>query len=116
MHAQAWLLALLVSYNLEYAVGFDRPLAPDPTGFGPLQVGQEEYRLPAQVDELVLTDRVVEYWAVIWRPLALPDPAARLPLAVFLHGNHATCAGAFSTCHGGLSRRPAHALHPQTPR
>ena len=32
------------------------------------------------------------------------------------YGNHATCAGAFSTCHGGLSRRPAHALHPQTPR
>jgi hypothetical protein len=66
--------------------------APDPTLPGPFATSSEEYRLEAGLDELVLPDRMVEYWAVVWRPLGVePDPESPLPLAVFLHGNHATC-------------------------
>jgi len=39
-----------------------------------------------------MTDRVTEIWARVWRPQT--GGSQRLPLVVFLHGNHATC-GAF---------------------
>lgn len=66
------------------------PIAEDPTGLGPYAVASQEYHLPAAVDELVLEDRFVEYWAVVWAPTNAPADE-RLPLTVFLHGNHATC-------------------------
>lgn len=66
------------------------PIAEDPTGLGPYAVASQEYRLPAAVDELVLEDRFVEYWAVVWAPTNAPADE-RLPLTIFLHGNHATC-------------------------
>ena len=68
-----------------------RPTTDDPTEPGPLPTTHEEYRLEAAVDELVLPDRMVEYWAVVWRPVGVPNLEARLPVVIFLHGNHATC-------------------------
>ena len=70
--------------------GAGSPIAEDPTHLGPYAVASQEYRLPAAVDELVLDDRAVEYWAVVWAPTNAPADE-RLPLTVFLHGNHATC-------------------------
>ena len=66
------------------------PIADDPTGLGPYAVQAQEYHLDAEVDELVLPDRSIEYWAVVWSPVGAAEEA-RLPLEVFLHGNHATC-------------------------
>lgn len=47
------------------------------------------YKLPARVDPLVATDRETELWAQVWRPANLGK--GKFPLAIFLHGNHATC-------------------------
>jgi hypothetical protein len=66
--------------------------APDPTGFGEFAVVTSQYRLAATTDPTIMTDRVTEIWARVWRPQT--DGLQRLPLVVFLHGNHATC-GAF---------------------
>ena len=48
-----------------------------------------EYRFPARVDPLVATDRATEIWAEVWRPARLGT--GKLPVLVFLHGNHSTC-------------------------
>jgi hypothetical protein len=49
-----------------------------------------EYKLPAVVDPDILSDRVTELWARVYRPIVLL-PGVRYPLLVFLHGNHQTC-------------------------
>jgi hypothetical protein len=67
--------------------------APDPTGFGKFAVATSEYRLAPTTDPTVLTDRVTEIWARVWRPQTVESK--RLPLVVFLHGNHATCGTFF---------------------
>jgi len=70
--------------------------APDPTGRGELDVATTEYKLPASVDPNILTDRATEAWARVWRPLSSDnDESRRLPLVVFLHGNHGTCGTFF---------------------
>lgn len=76
--------------------------APDPTGNGEFAVKTSEYRLPASVDPTVMTDRKTEVWARVWRPVIDEEDRGseetrRLPLVVFLHGNHGTCGG-FSFC------------------
>lgn len=68
--------------------------APDATGTGGLGFVSAEYRFPASVDPTVYTDRFTDVRARTWRPQSLDD-ASRMPLVVFLHGNHATC-GTFS--------------------
>ena len=68
--------------------------APDPTGRGEFAVDTAQYRLAATTDPTIMTDRVTEIWARVWRPRT--EELERLPLVVFLHGNHATC-GTF-TC------------------
>jgi hypothetical protein len=40
-----------------------------------------------------MTDRVTEIWARVWRPQTYQSQ--RLPLVVFLHGNHGTCGTFF---------------------
>jgi hypothetical protein len=67
--------------------------APDPTGLGEFAVVTSEYRLPATIDPTIMTDRVTEIWARVWRPQTYGSQ--RLPLVVFLHGNHATCGTFF---------------------
>src|SRR5262245_49154180 len=66
--------------------------APDPTGFGEFAGVTSQYRLPQTRDPTSMTDRVTEIWARVSRTQT--DGSQRLPLVVFLHGNHATC-GAF---------------------
>jgi hypothetical protein len=56
---------------------------------GPYATRSAEYRLPASIDPDILPDRMTEVWAVIHTPDPLPP--GRIPLLVFLHGNHATC-------------------------
>ncbi len=63
--------------------------APDPTGRGDLGVVTAQYRLAASTDPTIMTDRATEIWARVWRPDT--DDLQRLPLVVFLHGNHGTC-------------------------
>ncbi len=63
--------------------------APDPTGRGELGVVTAQYRLAASTDPTIMTDRATEIWARVWRPDT--DDLERLPLVVFLHGNHGTC-------------------------
>src|SRR5712692_1489439 len=63
--------------------------APDPTGQGEFAVATSQYRLPASTDPTIMTDRFTEIWARVWRPQT--DELVRLPLVVFLHGNHGTC-------------------------
>src|SRR5258708_8899131 len=63
--------------------------APEPTGRGELGVVTAQYRLPASTDPTIMTDRMTEIWARVWRPNT--EDLQRLPLVVFLHGNHATC-------------------------
>ena len=82
------MLTLAILLLPSVAVG--SPVAEDPTGLGPYAVTSQEYRLEAEIDELVLTDRPISYWAVVWSPTDAPADG-RLPLTVFLHGNHATC-------------------------
>src|SRR5262249_30073759 len=72
--------------------GSDRQ-APDPTGFGEFAVVTSQYRLAATTDPTIMTDRVTEIWARVWRPQT--DGSQRLPLVVFLHGNHGTCGTFF---------------------
>jgi hypothetical protein len=49
-----------------------------------------EYQLPPLRDPVVNPDHDVELWAALYRPSTLVA-GRRYPLAVFLHGNHATC-------------------------
>jgi len=70
--------------------------APDATGQGELGFVMAEYRLPASIDPNILTDRFTDVRARTWRPQFIDDDETRLPLVIFLHGNHATC-GTF-TC------------------
>src|SRR5216684_1322972 len=67
--------------------------APDPTGRGEFAVATSQYRLPASTDPTVMTDRATEIWARVWRPQS--EGLQRLPLVVFLHGNHGTCGTFF---------------------
>ena len=67
--------------------------APDPTGQGEFAVATSQYRLPASTDPTVMTDRATEIWARVWRPQT--EELERLPLVVFLHGNHGTCGTFF---------------------
>jgi hypothetical protein len=67
--------------------------APDPTGFGEFAVVTSEYRLAATTDPTIMTDRVTEIWARVWRPQT--HGSQRLSLVVFLHGNHGTCGTFF---------------------
>lgn len=64
--------------------------AQDPTGLGPSQVADAEYKLPAATDPDILSDRMTEIWAHMWRPATMA-PNEKHPLLVFLHGNHGTC-------------------------
>lgn len=66
-----------------------QPAAPDATKRGPLAVTSSEYRLPASIDPEIIGDRHTEIWARVYRPRTLGDTPR--PVAVFLHGNHATC-------------------------
>src|SRR5712692_1219496 len=63
--------------------------APDPTGQGEFAVATSVYRLPASTDPTIMTDRFTEIFARVWRPQT--EELERLPLVVFLHGNHGTC-------------------------
>jgi hypothetical protein len=67
--------------------------APDPTGQGEFAVTTSQYRLPASTDPTIMTDRLTEIWARVWRPVT--GELDRLPLVVFLHGNHGTCGTFF---------------------
>ena len=64
--------------------------AQDPTGLGPNQVADAEYKRPAATDPDVLGDRMTEVWAHLWRPATM-NAGEKHPLLVFLHGNHGTC-------------------------
>lgn len=64
-------------------------VAPDATLRGPSTPVSSEYRLAPTTDAFVLADRPTELWAQVYRPQNLG--ASPLPLAIFLHGNHATC-------------------------
>jgi hypothetical protein len=65
-----------------------RPIAPDATGSGG-SVSSEEYHLPANNDDEVLTGRMTELWTKLYWPADFSG--GPYPLVVFLHGNHATC-------------------------
>src|SRR5262245_58908424 len=67
-------------------------LAPDAPGQAAFTVATAQYRLPASIDPTIMTDRATEIWARVWRPQSELD---RLPLVVFLHGNHGTCGTFF---------------------
>jgi hypothetical protein len=67
--------------------------APDATGQGEFAVRTSQYRLAASTDPTIMTDRATEVWARVWRPKT--DELERLPLVVFLHGNHGTCGTFF---------------------
>ena len=67
-----------------------RSRADDPTGEGPNGVSVAEYKLPASIDPEVLSVRETELWASVHRPKEAPA-GAKLPVLVFLHGNHPTC-------------------------
>ncbi len=49
----------------------------------------KEYKFPAKVDPFILEDRETELWASVH----LPEHglSGKMPLLVFLHGNHSTC-------------------------
>lgn len=65
-------------------------IAPDSTQPGPYQVASGEYHLPASIDPDVLAGLPTELWAKVFYPKDL-NGAAKFPLIVMLHGNHATC-------------------------
>ncbi len=67
--------------------------APDPTGQGEFAVATSIYRLPASTDPTIMTDRFTEIFARVWRPQT--EELERLPLVIFLHGNHGTCGTFF---------------------
>jgi hypothetical protein len=59
---------------------------------GPFTVQEEEYKLDAKIDPRILADRETELWARVFVPKqgdAVAD--GKLPVLVFLHGNHGTC-------------------------
>lgn len=66
-----------------------RVRAADPTGVGPSAAVVDEYKFDAETDPNVLSDRATELWASIHRPKVLPQ--GKLPLVIFMHGNHPTC-------------------------
>jgi hypothetical protein len=59
-------MALTLAILLLPSVAVGSPVAEDPTGLGPYAVTSQEYRLEAEIDELVLTDRPISYWAGRW--------------------------------------------------
>lgn len=62
--------------------------APDPARPGPFDTATGEYRLPADLDPLVLESAVTEIWATTHYPV---DATGPLPTVVFMPGNRATC-------------------------
>lgn len=67
-------------------------VAADPTQTGPFEPVAGEYKLPAAVDASVTGDMETEIWARTFTPRT--PPTGKLPLLVFLHGNHSTCGRA----------------------
>ena len=65
--------------------------APDATLPGPHPVASSEYRLPAKIDDDILSDRMTEVWAKVFYPQDINNIPGKAPLIVLLHGNHATC-------------------------
>ncbi|MEO0974726.1 MAG: hypothetical protein AAFX85_16680, partial [Pseudomonadota bacterium] len=82
--AQEMVSALL----LMLATGSAYSQAPDASALGPFDTATGEYRLPAQIDPLVLDGQFTEIWAKTHYPVGSSGP---LPTVVFLHGNRATC-------------------------
>eukprot|EP00181_Compsopogon_caeruleus_P000519 CAMPEP_0184682868 /NCGR_PEP_ID=MMETSP0312-20130426/9042_1 /TAXON_ID=31354 /ORGANISM="Compsopogon coeruleus, Strain SAG 36.94" /LENGTH=679 /DNA_ID=CAMNT_0027134819 /DNA_START=355 /DNA_END=2391 /DNA_ORIENTATION=+ len=92
-------------------------------GQGPFAVNTGRYRYTAKRDNLVLSDRKTEIWAEVYYPRNIALTVGKLPLVVFLHGNHATCGRVLSdgtrsdsscqytssgTCPSGFVVAPSH--------
>ncbi|MEO0424407.1 MAG: hypothetical protein AAF184_18870 [Pseudomonadota bacterium] len=62
--------------------------APDASERGPFATETGEYRMEAEIDDLVLAGQYTEVWARTYYPV---DATGSLPTVVFMHGNRATC-------------------------
>src|SRR5262249_47426247 len=79
---------IALSVALLLAVGAVAQVAPDATGSNPrVTVTSFEYKTTGVLDTDV-APIPIDIWAKVYVPDALPG---KLPLIVFLHGNHATC-------------------------
>lgn len=58
---------------------------------GQYTVAVAEYRLPPSIDPDVLPDTPTEIWAKVFYPSAINQMHVKMPLVIFLHGNHPTC-------------------------
>lgn len=54
-------------------------------------VFQSEYKFAAETDPRILTTKPIEHWGIVFAPERAANNTAKLPLLVFLHGNHGTC-------------------------
>ena len=43
------------------------------------------------MDPLVLLDRETEVWGRMYRPMDMVTAPAKMPVVLFMHGNHGTC-------------------------
>lgn len=78
---------------LPLTAAFASPLAtaPDSTQQGSHRVKSAEYKFPAEIDTDVLAKHETEVWAKIFYPADIAKMNDKLPLVLFLHGNHSTC-------------------------
>lgn len=81
-------VAILVS-----TIASAKNVAPATDAAGPLKTANAEYRFKSSVDPDILEGAATEIWARAYWPkdTATPLKTKKLPLLIFLHGNHGTC-------------------------
>ncbi len=93
MRRQTWILRLIVMTS--FACSSLAAIAQDvnPEVQGPYGIKENDYKLPSAEYADILPGRQTELWARVYAPTEASGnlPETKMPLALFLHGNHMTC-------------------------
>jgi hypothetical protein len=93
MRRQTWTLRLIVLTSFACSSFVATAQIASPETQGPYGIKENDYKLPAAEHTDILPGRHTELWARVYAPTETSGnlPAVKMPLAVFLHGNHMTC-------------------------
>jgi hypothetical protein len=93
MRQQTWILNLIVLTSFVYSPLAASAQIVSPETQGPYGIKENDYKLPSAEHTDILSGRQTELWARVYAPTEGSGnlPVAKMPLAVFLHGNHMTC-------------------------
>ncbi len=93
MKRQTRTFYLLVTFFLACSSLIAQGYEVNPEIQGPYGIVEDDYKMPAREHADILPGRSTELWARVYAPTESSGelPAIKMPVALFLHGNHMTC-------------------------